>query len=114
MSGVTPSLVPSRREFLRLLAAAGLSTAATHRPPFGPRLSAAGPLFEEVPGAASGISWVHDNAMSADRYLPETMGPGVAFLDFDNDGWMDVFMVNSGRSDFYQPKTPIRNALYRN
>ena len=37
------------------------------------------PLFEEVPAAASGITWVHDNAMSANRYLPETMGPGVAF-----------------------------------
>ena len=104
----------SRRQFLRLMAAAGLSTAATRLPSFRPRVSAAGALFEEVPAAASGISWVHDNAMSPDRYLPETMGPGVAFFDFDNDGWMDLFLVNSGRSDFYQPKAPIKNALYRN
>ena len=39
-------------------------------------------LFEEIPASASGIAWVHDNAMSANRYLPETMGPGVAFLDY--------------------------------
>ena len=52
--------------------------------------------------------------MSADRHLPETMGPGVAFFDYDNDGWVDIFMVNSGASDFYQPKTPLKNALYKN
>ena len=72
------------------------------------------PIFVEVPGSASGITWVHDNAISEQRYLPETLGPGCAFLDYDNDGWMDIYLVNSGPSDFYSPKTPIRNALYRN
>jgi hypothetical protein len=71
-------------------------------------------LFEEVRPAASGISWVHENAMSSQRYLPETMGPGCAFFDFDNDGWMDIYLVNSGPCDFYQPTKPLRNALYRN
>jgi len=78
------------------------------------RVAAAGPLFEEVAPSASGIAWKHDNAMSPSRYLPETMGPGVAFFDFDNDGWMDIFMVNSGASDFYSPAAPLKNALYRN
>ncbi len=82
--------------------------------PFRAGLAAAGPLFEEIPASASGISWVHDNAMSSDRYLPETMGPGVAFFDYDNDGWMDIFLVNSGASDFYTPKAPLKNALYKN
>ena len=72
------------------------------------------PLFEELPSAASGITWVHDNAISEERYLPETLGPGCAFFDYDNDGWMDVYLVNSGPSDFFQPKKPLRNALYRN
>jgi hypothetical protein len=71
-------------------------------------------VFEEIPAQKSGIAFVHDNAMSTDRYLPETMGPGVAFLDYDNDGWMDIYIVNSGPCDFFQPKTPLRNALYRN
>jgi hypothetical protein len=105
-------LVPSRREFLRLLGLAGVSTAAGG-PPLTSLLAAA-PMFEEIPAAKSGIAWVHENAMSENRYLPETMGPGVAFLDYDNDGWMDIFMVNSGPSDFYQPKTPLKNALYKN
>ena len=47
-------------------------------------------------------------------YLPETEGPGCAFLDFDNDGWMDIYLVNSGHCDFYIPSPPLRNALYHN
>jgi len=117
----SPLVVPSRRDFLRLLGVAGLSTAARVSP-FGPRVLAAAaraqstgsPVFEEVPAAASGISWVHENAMSPNRYLPETMGPGVAFFDYDNDGWTDIFMVNSGAADFYTPGTPLKNALYKN
>jgi hypothetical protein len=74
----------------------------------------AAPLFVEVPPTASGIRWVHENAMSPQRYLPEALGPGCAFLDFDNDGWMDIFLVNSGPSDFWKPTKPVRNALYKN
>jgi hypothetical protein len=71
-------------------------------------------LFEEIPPSSSGIHWVHENAMSPDRYLPETLGPGCAFLDYDNDGWMDIYLVNSGPCDFYKPPKPLRNALYKN
>jgi hypothetical protein len=67
------------------------------------RAAIGAPLFEEIPAAASGLRWVHNNAFSAQRFLPETMGPSVAFLDFDNDGWMDIFLVNSGPCDFFQP-----------
>ncbi|MEN3332615.1 MAG: enediyne biosynthesis protein [Blastocatellia bacterium] len=70
--------------------------------------------FEEIAPSASGINWVHDNAMSEQRYLPETLGPGGAFLDYDNDGWMDIYLVNYGPSDFFKPAKPIRNALYHN
>jgi hypothetical protein len=103
---------PTRRDFLRLAALTGLGTAALGVPRGS--LRAASPLFEEIPSSVSGITWVHDNAISPDRYLPETMGPGVAFVDYDNDGWMDLFMVNSGPADFFTPKTPLRNALYKN
>jgi hypothetical protein len=118
-----PSLVrPSRRHVLRLLGLAGASAFAGVSPCAAVRLKAEAtgavqarsPLFEEVPGQISGIKWVHENAMSENRYLPETMGPGVAFFDFDNDGWMDIFMVNSGRADFYTPAAPLKNALYKN
>jgi enediyne biosynthesis protein E4 len=71
-------------------------------------------LFEEVPPSSSGITWLHDNARSPDHFLPEALGPGCAFLDYDNDGWMDIYLVNSGRSDFFKPSKPLRNALYKN
>ena len=73
-----------------------------------------GVIFEEISAKQSGITWVHNNAHSAERHLPETVGAGCAFLDFDNDGWMDIYLVNSGPSDFFKPSIPLRNALYRN
>src|SRR5689334_21124435 len=63
-------------------------------------------IFSEVPPSASHIRWVHDNARSEDRWLPEIMGSGCAFLDYDGDGWMDIYLVNSGPQH--------HNALYRN
>ena len=45
---------------------------------------------------------------------PRRSGPGCAFLDYDNDGWMDIYLVNSGRCDFYEPAQPLRNAFYHN
>ena len=100
----------TRREWIRLTA--GLSTSAL----WGKQASSPGSesLFIEVPTSSSGIEFVHENAMSPNRYLPETMGPGAAFLDFDNDGWMDLYIVNSGPCDFWRPSKPIRNALYKN
>ena len=71
-------------------------------------------VFTEVPASQSKITWVHDNGRSEARHLPETCGGGGLFLDFDNDGWLDIYLVNSGPSDFYAPKTPVKNALYRN
>ena len=100
-----PGMTFSRRHLFSVPAGALLS----HR-----LRGASRPLFEEVPPASSGITWVHENAMSPQRYLPETMGPGCAFLDYDNDGWMDIYLVNSGPCDFYRPAGPLRNALYRN
>jgi len=70
--------------------------------------------FEEVPASVSGISWTHTNGKSAEKYLPETTGAGCAFFDYDNDGWMDIYLVNSGKCDFFNPSPPLRNALYHN
>ncbi len=70
--------------------------------------------FEIWAAQQTGIHWKHDNALSTRRYLPESMGPGVAIFDYDNDGWMDLYFVNSGPADFFTPPTPLRNALYHN
>lgn len=98
----------NRRDLVHLLGAAA----------FGPAIHAASgtapPLFEEMPPSLSGITWTHENAVSPQRYMPEAIGPGCALFDFDNDGWMDIYLVNSGPAPFWTPKTPIRNALYKN
>ena len=49
--------------------------------------------FEDITRAA-GIHFVHNTGGFGKRYLPETMGSGVGFIDYDNDGWQDLFLVN--------------------
>jgi enediyne biosynthesis protein E4 len=65
---------------------------------------------------ASGISFVHHNGAYGEKLLPETMGSGVAFLDYDNDGRQDLLFVNSTDWPWHvrpgQP--PPALALYHN
>jgi hypothetical protein len=103
-------MILSRRELLQYAVAFGVG--GTLR--LNAQDSGSAPLFLDVPASVSGIRFVHDNAMSENHYLPETLGPGCAFLDYDNDGWMDLYMVNSGPCDFWTPSKPVRNALYHN
>ncbi|MFZ0745348.1 MAG: CRTAC1 family protein [Terracidiphilus sp.] len=49
--------------------------------------------FQDITQKA-GIHFVHNSGAFGGKYLPETMGPGVAFIDYDNDGWPDIFLVN--------------------
>ena len=59
---------------------------------------------------AAGIDFLHRNGAKGKRLFPEPNGAGCAFLDYDSDGWMDIYLVNSG--NFQNPNAP--NALYRN
>lgn len=59
-----------------------------------------------------GIRFKHTNGAFGQKYLPETMGSGCAFLDFDNDGWQDIFIVNGTNWPGKGNKTS--QALYRN
>src|SRR3984957_10063781 len=49
--------------------------------------------FEDVTRAA-GIHFTHNTGAFGKKWLPETMGPGVGFIDYDNDGWQDIVLVN--------------------
>ncbi len=104
----------SRRDFLRAAALCGASPSLFSGSLEATPSANSRPPFVEVLPSKTGIRWVHNNALSASRELPETMGPGAAFIDFDNDGWMDIFLVNSGEADFYHPSKPPINALYKN
>jgi hypothetical protein len=58
-------------------------------------LRSSGPIqFTDVTEQA-GIHFKHNSGAFGKKYLPETMGSGVCFLDYDNDGWQDILLVNS-------------------
>lgn len=69
--------------------------------------------FADVTKSA-GIDWIHQNGATPEKYLIETMGGGGGFLDFDNDGWMDIYLVNSGFHAHSGRQGRPSNALYRN
>jgi enediyne biosynthesis protein E4 len=75
--------------------------------------TAAAPIkFVDVTLAA-GIRFRHENGATGKKYLPETMGSGGAFLDYDRDGWPDIFLVNSRKLEGPRGR-PTSSALYRN
>ena len=64
--------------------------------------------------AEAGVDFVHFNGFSGEYYYYETFGSGAAFLDFDGDGWLDIYLVNgSALTDTVPAVTPV-NRLYRN
>ncbi len=80
------------------------------------RSEAANPFkvqFEDVTREA-GIHFHHERAASPEKLYLETMGAGVAWIDYNQDGYLDAFFVNSGYTPFFHPKDPPQPALYRN
>ncbi len=68
--------------------------------------------FTDV-AAQSGVRFTHNNGAFGKKYLPETMGSGALFLDFDADGWQDLLLVN-GRNWAGRPGPRSLPALFRN
>lgn len=94
-----------RRSFLEALLAAPLAGATT-TPGF---------RFADITGKA-GVHFNHHSGAFGKKFLPETLGPGCAFLDYDNDGWQDILLVNgcdwTGRPSRNDEKSSL--TLYRN
>jgi len=97
----------SRREFFRLCGG-GIAAAALTE-------SQAGFTLTDVT-AAAGIDFRHNNGGYGGKLLPETMGSGCAFVDYDADGWPDILLVNGmdwpGHKRDGRPRTTLK--LYRN
>jgi len=71
------------------------------------------PTFRDVARSA-GIDFVHTSGASEQRFFPEIVGSGGLFFDFDNDGWLDVFLVDGGSLADKAVASRARHRLYRN
>jgi len=100
----------NRRDLIKCLGAAGVALAAS------PRLrarSAPAVTFVDIARSA-GIRFQHNNAASPEKYLIETMGSGCGWIDFDQDGLLDLYLVNGAATNVSKPAHPLGSALYRN
>ncbi len=61
---------------------------------------------------ADGITFQHDATMSDEKEYLETMGNGLGWIDYDQDGLMDLYLVQSAAAEWYKPSRPLRSALY--
>lgn len=71
------------------------------------------PWFVDVTGPA-GIDFVHFDSATPKHYIPEVMGSGVGFIDYDGDGWIDLFCVQDGPLVPGGPGPAPTHKLYRN
>ena len=102
---------PSRRDLLKQMGSLGLVLAVPCAwPDSGEAASVA---FVDVAKKA-GIGFQHDNAASPEKYLIETMGSGCGWIDYDQNGLLDLYLVNGSATQAYKPKQALRSALYRN
>jgi enediyne biosynthesis protein E4 len=89
---------------------------AQHRPITAGGFVANGPvIFRDVTEQAGLTSWKHHMGSPAKATIPETVGSGVALLDYDNDGWLDIYLVNGSTYEAEEGKAkPPRAALFHN
>ncbi|HEU4388923.1 MAG TPA: CRTAC1 family protein [Blastocatellia bacterium] len=72
-----------------------------------------GPIAFTDVTAKAGINFTHNSGAFGKKYLPETVGSGCAFLDYDNDGWQDILLINSTNWPGHKGKKSVP-ALYHN
>jgi len=63
---------------------------------------------------AAGITFQHEATMTEGKNYLETMGNGVGWIDYDQDGLMDLYFVQSAGTDWFKPSRPLRSTLYHN
>jgi hypothetical protein len=72
-------------------------------------------VFEDATKAAGLASWKHVMGTLQKKYILETDGSGIGLIDYDNDGWLDIYMVNGSTYDALTGKaTPPHAALFHN
>jgi len=95
-----------------LIIAVLLAACTVPAPPPAEPVARGGPAWFEEVAAARGISWLHQSGHRTQFLLPEIMGGGAALFDMDNDGDLDLYLVQSG--SIAGGKKDPSNRLYRN
>jgi enediyne biosynthesis protein E4 len=84
------------------------------KPPPGVDSAGVGYTFTDVAAAAGLGARNYFGGEDRKKYILETTGSGAAFLDYDNDGWLDIFLVNGSRLEGFPRGQEPANHLYRN
>ncbi len=89
---------------------------AQHRPITAGGFVKTGPVvFEDISEEAGLTKWTHKMGTPEKTYLVETKGSGIGLIDYDNDGWLDIYVVNGSTFDALDGKeTPPHSALFHN
>jgi len=89
---------------------------AQHRPITAGGFVKTGPVvFEDISEEAGLTKWTHKMGTPEKTYLVETKGSGIGLIDYDNDGWLDIYVVNGSTFDALDGKeTPPHAALFHN
>jgi enediyne biosynthesis protein E4 len=107
----------SKRTDLRNAASASVSSSpAPELKPINKssKLAAPGAIVFTEAASRVGIQFRHINGATPEKYMPETMGSGCLFFDYNDDGWIDIFLVNAGSLVDAKLAAASHNALYRN
>lgn len=64
--------------------------------------------------AATGITFQLDAAATEEKNYLETMGAGVGWIDYDQDGRMDLYFAQTAETEWYKPPRPLHSTLYHN
>jgi len=123
-SGASPKNQQSQATTVAPQSAGGVDTGPPHpaqfdeqrRPITAGGFVASGPvIFQDISEQAGLTRWTHKMGTPQKKYIIETNGSGVCLIDYDNDGWLDIYVVNGSTFDALDGKeTPPHAALFHN
>jgi len=123
-SGASPKNQQSQATTVAPQSAGGVETGPPHpaqfdeqrRPITAGGFVASGPvIFQDISEQAGLTQWTHKMGTPQKKYIIETNGSGVCLIDYDNDGWLDIYVVNGSTFDALDGKeTPPHAALFHN
>src|SRR5215510_3191802 len=76
-----------------------------------PQKRSASSIYKDVT-KQSGVNFVHEPGVDGSYFMPESLGSGCAFFDYDNDGLLDIYLINSGWHTNQQNKPRVTNHLF--